>query len=181
MRKSHFFYFICYFITISDKDKCYKGTWLGGDEVQDYEINDKTLAIIPFSKTKSVVYEGNDCFILDKSVDKIMEQSCRYYGSTMEGRQRGASALTGITYKVPVIITEEHDIIFFPTTSPRLKECAWISLNNIKRYYEKNNKLLLEFLNKEIIELSISKNVLKNQILNASLLESSLRKRTKIR
>ncbi len=147
--------------------------------MQDYEINEKTLAILPFSKTKSIIYEGYDCFIIEKSVNKIMDSSCRYYGSTIEGRQKGSTALTGLTYKVPIIISEENNYIFFPTASPRLKECAWISLNNIKKYYLKNDKIYLEFLNKEKIELSISSNILKNQILRATLLESAIRKRIK--
>lgn len=147
--------------------------------MQEYEINEKTLAILPFSKNKSIIYEGNDCYVLEKSVSKVMDASCRYYGSTIEGRQKGTAALTGITYKVPIIISEENNVIFFPTSSPRLKNCGWVSLNNINKFYEKENKMLIEFLNKEKIELSISENILKNQILKASLLESSIRKRTK--
>ena len=59
-------------------------------------------------------------------------------------------------------------MIFFPTNSPRLKECGWISLNNLNRYYEKENKIILEFMNKEVVELSISENIIRNQILKAS-------------
>ena len=36
-----------------------------------------------------------------------MDESCRYYGSTFEGRQKGSSTLTGITYKVPIIISKK--------------------------------------------------------------------------
>ena len=116
-----------------------------------------------------------------KLSQKVWEQdnSCKYYGSTMEGRQKGATALTGINYKVPIIVSEENNVIFFPTTSPRLKECSWISLNNINKYYLKEDKIILEFLNKEKLELSISENILKNQILRAALLESAIKKRSK--
>lgn len=149
--------------------------------MQNYEINEKTLAILPYSNNKSIVYEDTNSFILEKPVNKIMDNSCRNYGSTIEGRQKGTSALTGITYKVPIIISEEKNVIFFPTSSPRLKECGWISLNNINKFYSSNGKILVEFINKEIVELDISHNILKNQILNASLLESSIRKRTRSR
>lgn len=147
--------------------------------MKDYEINEKTLAILPYDKNKSVIYEDKDSYILEKSVNKIMDESCRYYGSTFEGRQKGSSTLTGITYKVPIIISEENNMIFFPTNSPRLKECGWISLNNLNRYYEKENKIILEFMNKEVVELSISENIIRNQILKASFLESAIRKRLK--
>ena len=147
--------------------------------MQDYEINEKTLAIIPFSKRKAIVYEDHECFILEKPVHKIMDSSCRYYGSTISGRQQGTTTLTGLNYKAPIIISEENNIIFFPTTSPRLKECAWVSLNNINKCYNKEDKMLIEFLNKETVELDISANVLKNQIYRASVLESTIRKRTR--
>lgn len=148
--------------------------------MQDYEINEKTLAILPFSNNKSIIYEDKDCYVLEKTVTKIMDASCRYYGSSIEGRQKGTASLTGITYKAPIIVSEENNVIFFPTTSPRLKECSWISLNNINKLYVKNNKIILEFLNKEKLELLISENIIKNQILKASLLESTIRKRNKI-
>ena len=145
--------------------------------MQDYEINKNTLAIIPFNKNKTLVYENHNCFILDNRAIKIMDESCRYYGSSIEGRQKGTTTLTGLTYKVPIIVSEENNIIFFPTSSPRLKECAWISLNNISRYFNNGDRILIEFLNQETIELQLSYNVLNNQILKASRLESALRKR----
>ena len=147
--------------------------------MRDYEINEKTLAILPFGKKKTIVYEEHDCFILEQTVNKIMDNSCRYYGSSIEGRQKGTTSLTGLTYKVPIIISEENNIIFFPTSSPRLKDCAWISLNNINRYFNNNDATMVEFLNRETLELPLSYNVLNNQILRASRLESSLRNRTK--
>ncbi len=146
--------------------------------MKDYEINEKTLAVIPFSKSKAIIYEAHDCFIMETSVNKIMDKSCKYYGSSIEGRQKGTASLTGIRYKAPIIISEENNIIFFPTTSPRLKECAWISLNNINRYFDKEDRILIEFMNKEIIEIFITPNVLKNQIFRASMLESNIRKRS---
>ena len=147
--------------------------------MKNYEINEKTLAVLPFGRNKTIVYEGHDCFILEEKVNKVMDKSCRYYGSSIEGRQKGTSTLTGLTYKVPIIVSEENNIIFFPTSSPRLKDCSWISLNNINRYFDKEDKILIEFLNRETIEIPISYNILNNQILRASRLESTIRKRNR--
>lgn len=145
--------------------------------MQDYEINKKTLAIVPFGKNKTIVYENHDCFILEERASKIMDSSCRYYGSSMEGRQKGTTSLTGITYKVPIVVSEENQIIFFPTSSPRLKDCAWISLSNVQRYFNQGDRIIIEFLNQEIIELPVSYNIINNQILKASRLESLFKKR----
>ncbi len=142
-----------------------------------YEINDNTLAVIPFNKYETIVYEGEDSYILEKSVSKIMDESCKYYGSTLEGRQKGTSYVTGLRYKAPIIVSEDNNIVFFPTSSPRLKDCGWISLNNIKEYYAFENKMILVFMNNQKIEIEISEYILKNQILRAAMLDSTIRKR----
>ncbi len=145
--------------------------------MKDYEINSKTLAIMPLGKDKSVVYENHDCYIIEKKVNKIMDSSCQFYGSSYEGRLKGTLSLTGISYKAPIIIAEDKNIIFFPTSSPRLKDCGWISSNNIKKIYYKEDKCLIEFTNNELLEVESSYNIINNQILRASKLETSLIRR----
>jgi len=146
--------------------------------LKNYEINDKTLAIIPLSKEETIIYEDNKTYVLSARTSKIMDESCKYYGSTFEGRQKGTTHLTGLRYKAPIIISEDNNIVFFPTSSPRLKDCAWISLNNIKGYYAFEDKMVLEFMNNQKVEIEISEYILKNQILRASMLESTIRKRS---
>lgn len=146
--------------------------------MENYEINEKTLAIIPY-KNKSMVYEEDEAFVVDKNSFAIMENSCEYFGSSLQGRQKGTTNLTGITHKVPIIIEESKDIIFFPTASPKSKECAWISLNNLDKYEKANDKIKLKFNNNKELFLNISYGILDNQVLRASRLESTLRKRKK--
>lgn len=146
--------------------------------MKDYEINEKTLAIIPNSKG-SIVYEEDAEYLVDQNSFSIMEQSCEYFGSTLQGRQKGSTALTGITHKVPIIIEESKDIIFFPTASPRSKDCAWISLNNLDNYEKSNGKIKLKFNNNKEILMDMSYGVFDNQVLRATRLESTLRKRKK--
>ena len=147
--------------------------------MKDYEISKETLAIIPYGKDSSLVYEKDCNFIVNETPNTIMDDSCRYYGSTIQGRQKGTTDLTGISYKAPIIINEEGNIIFFPTTSPRLKKCCWVSLNNIDSYYydfEKNICIII-FDNKEKIEFDMSYCILNNQILKSHRLESIINKR----
>lgn len=145
--------------------------------MEKYEINSNTLALIPDGRAKTIVYETNRTFTINKRINKVMDESCRYYGSTIKGRQEGTTALTGVKYKAPVIVSEDKNIIFFPTTSPRLSECSWISLNNINNIQEKDYKMKVNFLSGRSIYLNISENVLKNQIYRSTLLESTIRKR----
>lgn len=147
--------------------------------MKEYSINKNTLAVLPFGDNKSIIYEKDDCFLVNTKPNKIMDESCKYYGSSMEGRLKGTDKLIGITYKAPIIIEENNPLVFFPTTSPRLKKCAWISLNNISKYYFDNisNKSVIRFLNDETIAFSMSYNILNNQVLKANRLEYVLRNR----
>lgn len=147
--------------------------------MKNYEINSQTIALIPITSTKTKVYELEKEFVVDKSGLKIMEESCEFFGSSLEGRQKGTKRLIGITHKSPVIVEESRNIIFFPTNSPRIEKCCWISLNNLENISKLPNNTLLIFKNSRELYLDISFNILDNQILRATRLESVSRKRRK--
>ena len=113
------------------------------------------MAVIPVGEKKSKVVEKDSSFIINQCPNKIMDDSCKYYGSSISGRQKGTTNLTGISYKAPIIVQEEGNIIFFPTSSPRLKKCCWVSLNNIDSYYYdyERKTCVIVFDNKEIKEM----------------------------
>ena len=102
--------------------------------MESYEINKDTVALIPKDDNKTIVYEVDKSFVINKKPLEIVEESCEYFGSSLEGRQIGTSKLIGFTHKVPVIVEETFDIIFFPTSSIRTKQSSWIALNKIKNY-----------------------------------------------
>ena len=147
--------------------------------MKEYEISSNTLAIIPVGENKSKIIEKDNTYIINESPNRIMDESCRYYGSSIGGRQKGTMSLTGISYKAPIIVQEEKNIIFFPTTSPRLKKCCWISVNNIDSYYydfEKQTCIII-FDNKSRLEFDMSYWVLNNQILKSHRLDAISKKR----
>lgn len=145
--------------------------------MQSYEINEETIAIIPIEKEKSKIIEMDQEFIVAEPPIKIIENSCKYFGSSYQGRFIGTKNLTGITHKSPIIIEESREIIFFPTTSPRLEECFWISHKQIKEYKKKNYNTIIIFKNGKSIEVDISYGSIDNQILRSSRLESVLSSR----
>ena len=97
-----------------------------------YEINCDTLALVPVSESETKIIERNNIFVVNDSVMNIIENSCEYFGSSYNGRHEGTKKLIGITHKAPIIIEESKNLIYFPTTSPRLYDCIWIGLNHIK-------------------------------------------------
>ncbi len=144
--------------------------------LKDYEINNRTLALYAM-ENKTRVYEEDSNFIVDKPANKIMEDSCSYFGSSLLGRRKGTESLIGVSYKAPIIVEESNEIIFFPTASTRVNSCSWLRLSKIDRYYYKNNHLIVKFKNGDKILLDTSYGVIDNQILRATRLESVLRGR----
>ncbi len=142
-----------------------------------YEINNSTLAIIPISKKCSKVIEGDNNYIINNSTTEIIDHSCKYFGSSYNGRCEGTKNLVGFNYKTPIIVEESKEIIFFPTSSPRFDNCSWISLNNIEKYIKNEKKSSIFFKNGIVIDFEISYSSLENQILRATMLESKLRQR----
>lgn len=142
----------------------------------NYEINNNTLALFSIGN-KTKVIENNHVFMLNKPILEVIEQSCEYFGSSLLGRQKGTQNMIGVSYKAPIIIEESKNIIFFPTCSPRLSTCNWISLNNIDTYYNNCGKIVIKFKNNKKIYLNLSFRVVENQILRATRLDAVLRGR----
>ena len=145
--------------------------------MNNYTINKKTLAIVPISDNKTKIYENNNVIIVGKSVKNLIEDNCKYYGSSYQGRKQGTSDLIGITHKSPIIIEDSNGIIFFPTCSPRLKNCSWISLNNIESYKQYQTDSIITFQNNLVLKVPVSSKIINNQILRATRLEAVYQKR----
>jgi len=142
-----------------------------------YEINEETLAILPLSDNRVLVYELEDSFELCNSSTQIMEDSCLYFGSTLDGRRKATASLIGVNYKAPIIVEETKELIFFPMASTRFRDTTWIGLKNLKSYYRSGDGIVIEFQKGQKITLDSSFGVVDNQILRATRLESALRGR----
>lgn len=145
--------------------------------MKDYEINRSTLILIPIDNDKTNVIEDSREVIVNLPIMKIIDNSCRFFGSSYDGRLIGTKEILGVSSKAPIIIEESKKIIFFPTTSPRVCNCAWISLNNIKDYRKNKEKININFSCGKTISLDISYNVIDNQVLRSTRLYFLLEKR----
>lgn len=144
----------------------------------NYEITYDTEMIIPLSNNESKVIEKDDEYIVDQNTLKILEHSCEYFGSSFEGRKEGTKKILGITHKSPIIVEESRKIIFFPTNSPERKDCAWINLEKIDKYYKVDKKTSsILFKCGKLVNLNISYGSLTNQILRATRLKFILEDR----
>ena len=142
----------------------------------NYEISRGTLAIVPNNKDGSLVYEDDYRYLIKQTPFSIMEDSCKYFGSSYEGRKEGAKEILGAEYKVPIVIEDGENIIVFPTTSPYAPDCCWISLQRVKKIVriDSNHTKIIFDNNKELI-VECSYRSIENQISRASRLDLILR------
>ncbi|MCI8498576.1 MAG: hypothetical protein HFG33_04170 [Bacilli bacterium] len=145
--------------------------------MENYTISSKTLAIMPINKKRSKVYENENAFVVEKNARKIIAENCEYYGSSYEGRKKGTMELIGITHKAPILIEDSENLIFFPTSSPRLNDCGWVSLNNLDSYTPYDDESIIRFHNNLTLQVHASNKIINNQVLRATRLESIIYKR----
>lgn len=138
--------------------------------ISDFEVNPYTMAVVgeKISKEQPVysrVIEVEDEFLVKMKPSMVMDRSCKYFGSSLKGRQEGARELTGITYKVPIAVDPTNEIYMFPTISPNKDTCAWLSHSYILDYQTAGpEKTIVTFTNHKSIILDVSKGSFENQL-----------------
>lgn len=142
--------------------------------MNNYIINENTLMLIPQEFNTSLIIEKDNENIIANKCLNIVDYSCRFYGSSFNGRLAGTKFLTNFKYKCPIVISEKKEIIMFPTHSFKDNSCIWINPLAIK--FTKGNDFSVEILlknNKKYL-LNTSEFVINNQILKSSYLFSIL-------
>ena len=145
--------------------------------MDSYEINKDTCAVIGVNDNITKVIEGKDEYFINKGCYEVMEDSCQYYGSSCDGRMKGSRMIMGSNYKVPIVVSESNEIIFFPTESPNSPNCAWFSLNNVEKYERSEGYTKVTFSSGRELIVKMSLSSFENQILRANRLGSMIRKR----
>ena len=146
-------------------------------ELDSYEINKDTCAVINLNDEVSKIIENQEEYLLPKKSFEVMEDSCAYYGSSYEGRLKGTKMMLGSSYKLPIIIEETNDIIFFPTNGCNNENCSWISLNQVEKYEPYNGYTKVTFYGGKTIILKLACSSFEQQILRATRLQNLLAKR----
>ena len=95
-----------------------------------------------------------------------------------DGRMKGTKMILGSNYKVPIVVEERNEIIFFPTESPNSPNCIWFSLNNVEKYERSDCYTKVTFTSGRELIVKMSLSSFENQILRANRLGSMIRKRS---
>ena len=143
-----------------------------------YEVNQGTICLIKKDKNKTRVIELDEDYIINKNINKIMNDSCKSFGSSLKGRVEGTYNLTGIKYKAPIVLSEYLSIIMIPTGSTRGEKCDWINLKYIEKISSTaDNKCIINFINGKNIKFNVSYFIIQNQLTKATRLDYNLRKK----
>ena len=142
-----------------------------------YEIDLSTVMLIGLDDVKTKIITMDNEFILDIDSKKIIDNSCKFFGSSLNDRVNMTKRLINIKSKSPIIIEESRNIIFFPLKSTRDKCNIWISFNNLEKYVKNGDKTTFIFKNKKQVEIDFSYYIIDNQVTRSLMLDYELKKR----
>ncbi len=147
-------------------------------EIDSYEINKDTCAILNLNNEVTKVVENNQEYLIPKTTFEVMEDSCAYYGSSYEGRLKGTKMILGCNYKLPIIVEESNDLIFFPTNGTSSEKCSWISLKHVLKYEPYKGYTKVTFTEGRTVVVKMSYNSFDMQVLRATRLQNLIKNRT---
>ena len=146
--------------------------------MNNYEINTETLVILPYNNGKSKVYEYDGEHVVNCIPIDIIENSCLFFGASLEGRRAAVKEMLGIDMKVPVLIEDSKNIIFFPIANCIHKSSIWISYQNLVKYTKLDElSTVLYFQNNKQLVIEAKYNLVDNQIIRCAKLDTLLNKR----
>lgn len=128
-------------------------------------ISGKTL-IIYYDNFNTVMINTDGKIIINGNfIRSILNKSCIFYGSSLNGRLKGSKDLLKCRYKLPIIISESNRLIFFP-----VNKYFWINFNMIESFEKKENHIIITFKNGYKRSIFVSYRVVNNQMLKCSRL-----------
>lgn len=148
---------------------------------EKYNVNRFTMAILPLEEgdsTYSKVLETDKEIIVKAKPLELIDRSCRYFGSSYEGRKAGTKEATGITHKPPIVVDPASSIYFFPTSSSSKLHCAWLSHGYVDKYDSINyydTEVL--FVNGDKTTVSVSKHSFQTQLYRTAQLRTVISSR----
>src|SRR5690606_35172899 len=98
------------------------------------------LLIAPYQITNdltgSYVLENSTEYYTHLSPKQLIDKSCKYFGSSLQGRIEGTKEVFGASRKPPISIEPLRGLYFLPTSSPNSENCVWLAHSHID-YLEK--------------------------------------------
>lgn len=142
--------------------------------LNEYLITTSTIMVKSLDNSNSMVYDFSGEYVSKMDINTIIESSCSFYGSSYEGRIKWSKEILNTKIKLPVVIEESKNIIFFPTRSISNNDCIWLSYNNITRIEKNGNATNVFFNDNRVYSIDVSYDIIDRQIYNCLRLEKIL-------
>ncbi|MRH44167.1 competence protein [Aquibacillus halophilus] len=134
----------------------------------NHEITPVTLAVVAKEldgRQVTQILEDGEVFYVKKSPGKVIDLACKFFGSSLKGRQDGTRDICGITHKAPIAIDPSSGMYFFPTSSPQNPQCAWIAHSHIDQIIRSSiQETQIIFKNGQSVTVEVSHGSLLNQV-----------------
>lgn len=148
----------------------------------NHELNPQTMAVLPKNdengKMVSHVLEEDAEYYVELPPTKVIDEACKFFGSSLRGRQEGTRAIADLTHKAPISIDPTSGMYFFPTSSPVHPNCTWIAHTHIQKIVAvKEAKTKVIFKNGKSIICNISIGSMENQVNRTAQFRYQLDKR----
>lgn len=140
--------------------------------MKNYIIDENTVAVLK-SNHKTIIFDVENIRVINKSINKVLEDNCLLNGSSVMGRKNSAEKLLNIKYKIPIYINK--NIILIQLNSLRDNSCLFIVLNKILNFKYINDLLNIMCVDNYIFSCKISENCFENLIVNGVKLNNILK------
>jgi competence protein ComK len=100
-----------------------------------------------FGKLCTQITEADRTFIVDKSPLEVLNDSIRGIGFDLRGALETSKWLLGDVHMCPIMVNPIHQIVLFPTRSPKHEDTIWLNPYPIKRTTSNNRKTHITFHN----------------------------------
>ncbi|WP_152657541.1 competence protein ComK [Oceanobacillus sp. CFH 90083] len=136
--------------------------------ITNYEITDKTMAILPSrsSRNKSKVFEADqeNMLTFHEKPFAIIEQNCMKYFSSYAGRRASVLHHTPFKMKTPIPISSTLGILVFPTHGLSNPACAWIFFRHVSKIVKQDSGCNIIFKDGTVLFQPVSKIRMERQI-----------------
>ncbi len=137
---------------------------------EDYIISSETVVMMSVSNSCCKVFELEKEFLVNLSLEKILDNSCKYFGSSLEGRKESSKYHLKYDYKLPIIVDESRNILVFPTKSYKSINNYLIFINNIIDYEKTDDGIIVLGSNGKKYYIEESYGIFENQYLKSQKL-----------
>lgn len=150
-----------------------------------YEVTPLTLAVLPEKSktgmTSTCILEETREYVVPNHPTKVIDNACKFFGSSLKGRLEGTKKISRITHKAPIAIDPMSGMYFFPTASPTSKKCSWINHSHVEFINPKGkDQTEIVFKNGKKVIIDASYGSMLNQIQRTAQFRFALDQRIKL-